>query len=563
MPLAPLQARYRQQPWMLPGALSPDEENPDSAFNPQMGNMGSNPDLRPEPVEQFPPAPPKEPMPAPPVMEGKASMPPPGSEELGPESGPDEATHDKPDKPHAEPTPVDDSEAAVAAEATPSKPQNPRDAALAKTKQFSTPTEMHSNVAQRLGLALLSVTKLAPYANQIVHPKWSEQERARKANLAGAEQELKDTQGAELGAAQTRHAAAQATLAEQQAATLDREGKRAPKSNYITVPGGGLYDAEHGEWVKQPVDKSQLTAIPKEQAVEWGISPLSDGTFAIPNSAVGQYISSQKDKSVKTIEERLVQVMGDESAPPEQKKQQMDDLVKAHNLLHPQTPIHGIETDAAGNSTLVVADPANPQSVQKIPLGAIGKKEKPTEPPHAMMVGPDGVAYEVKPGTHVTPGSQTTQGVNTMSTPTGQTRSMAEMAKTVTEQVPSLLTQVDALNSKIGPGAGRWNNFWVNKGGLNDPDYAGLDQDLDLFASALVRTHFGGRGGQGYREALKKDFSMAQSPEDLKSRIQHADKWIQGYAKAGESKPGGQPGGVPQVGGTFNGGKVLKVTPIP
>lgn len=163
--------------------------------------------------------------------------------------------------------------------------------------------------------------------------------------------------------------------------------------------------------------------------------------------------------------------------------------------------------------------------------------QAPQQPSHALMIGPDGKAFEVSAGTVVPQGSQTPMGVNAVSTPTAQTRSMAEMAKTVTEQVPSLLSQVDALKSKIGPVAGRWNQMWVNRGGADDPEFAGLDQDLDLFASALVRTHFGGRGGMGYREALKKDFSEAQSPEDLKARIQHADKWILGYAKAGEKKP--------------------------
>lgn len=117
--------------------------------------------------------------------------------------------------------------------------------------------------------------------------------------------------------------------------------------------------------------------------------------------------------------------------------------------------------------------------------------------------------------------------------PTNQTKAMSEMAQTVLKQVPNIKSQVDKLADKIGPGAGRWNQFWVNKGGVDDPDFAGLDTDLDLFASALVRTHFGARGGQQYREELRKQFSQAQSPEDLKSRIDHADTWIQGYANAG------------------------------
>ena len=164
---------------------------------------------------------------------------------------------------------------------------------------------------------------------------------------------------------------------------------------------------------------------------------------------------------------------------------------------------------------------------------------QPSPPPRGMAVGPDRKVIEVGPGTVLPEGSQTLAGFSTSNTPTAQSRSMAEMAKTVVAMTPDLLSQVDALNEKIGPAAGRWNEFWVKGVGADDPAFAGLDQDLDLYASALVRTHFGGRGGQGYREALKKDFRMAQSPEDLKSRIQHADKWLQGYAAMANSPAAG------------------------
>jgi hypothetical protein len=116
-------------------------------------------------------------------------------------------------------------------------------------------------------------------------------------------------------------------------------------------------------------------------------------------------------------------------------------------------------------------------------------------------------------------------------------RGRAEFAKTVIDQVPALNSEIDALSDKIGPGAGRWNDFWVNKAGANDPAFAGLDQDLGLYASAVAVTHFGARGGgQHFIEALKKDFSQAQSPEDLKARIASANKWLTGYANMGEKK---------------------------
>jgi hypothetical protein len=103
---------------------------------------------------------------------------------------------------------------------------------------------------------------------------------------------------------------------------------------------------------------------------------------------------------------------------------------------------------------------------------------------------------------------------------------------------------VDTLAESVGPFKGRWNEFMVNKGGKDFPEFAGLDIDLDLFASALVRTHFGARGGGQYREALKHMLAESQSPEDLKARITHADKWLLGYANIKPAGHGNAPGNV-------------------
>lgn len=130
----------------------------------------------------------------------------------------------------------------------------------------------------------------------------------------------------------------------------------------------------------------------------------------------------------------------------------------------------------------------------------------------------------------------------TANSPTNNSKSRGEMAETMLEQAPGILQEIDKLDAKIGPGAGRWNNFWVKKGGINDPDYAGLDQDLGLYASALAVAHFGARGGGAqFIQSMKKDFSQAQSPEDLKARILHADKWLEGYEQEGKGNSSTEP----------------------
>jgi hypothetical protein len=130
--------------------------------------------------------------------------------------------------------------------------------------------------------------------------------------------------------------------------------------------------------------------------------------------------------------------------------------------------------------------------------------------------------------------------MNTMNTPTAQTRNMAEMAQTVLPQMQAVNTEVDQLAQSVGPAVGRWNQLLTNKGGADYPQFAKLDTDLDLLASAIVRTHFGARGGQQYREELKKMFGEAQSPADLKARIAGANGWLQGYAHMAD-RNGAQP----------------------
>lgn len=123
--------------------------------------------------------------------------------------------------------------------------------------------------------------------------------------------------------------------------------------------------------------------------------------------------------------------------------------------------------------------------------------------------------------------------------PTNTTRAMAEMATTVLPRMTAISAEVDRMANDLGPAVGRWNELMVNKGGADHPEFAHLDTDLDLLASAIVRTHFGARGGQQYRQELRKQFGEAQSPEDLKQRIAAAEDWIQGYADMAQPPQGG------------------------
>jgi hypothetical protein len=112
--------------------------------------------------------------------------------------------------------------------------------------------------------------------------------------------------------------------------------------------------------------------------------------------------------------------------------------------------------------------------------------------------------------------------------PTATVRTMAQRSQTIIPQMEAVSSQVDNLAKELGPLAGRWNELWVNKAGLNDPKFAQLNTNLELLSSAIALAH--GLQGQRYVERLHKHFQEAQSPEDLKARIAAADAWITGYA---------------------------------
>ena len=160
-------------------------------------------------------------------------------------------------------------------------------------------------------------------------------------------------------------------------------------------------------------------------------------------------------------------------------------------------------------------------------------------PPNYAEIAPSLKTVDIVSPTTGVPTITTLGGREVGTSATGPMAGMGLMAGTVMQQIPRIKEEVARLRDKFGPLAGRWNELYANKIGANDPEFTGLDSDLDLLASAIVRTHFGARGGAQYREALRKQFGEAQTADDLISRIDHADQWIEGYAKMGQAHPAG------------------------
>lgn len=114
--------------------------------------------------------------------------------------------------------------------------------------------------------------------------------------------------------------------------------------------------------------------------------------------------------------------------------------------------------------------------------------------------------------------------------PTSSVLTMGQVGATLQPEIQRIQGEVQDLAGQIGPGAGRWEDFWVNKGGLNNPQYAALNTDLQLLATGIGRMHFGASIPEGFVNEMMKQFGTAQSPEDLQARIAAANLWASGYA---------------------------------
>jgi hypothetical protein len=116
-----------------------------------------------------------------------------------------------------------------------------------------------------------------------------------------------------------------------------------------------------------------------------------------------------------------------------------------------------------------------------------------------------------------------------------------------------IMQLVDKLDSegKLGPLAGRWNDFMAGKFGAGDPEYAALRAKMGLSTTLLMQAHVGSRGGSALLEHFE-DLANAGKMDGptLKSAMGSEINYVQdkamdpsatNYRKA--SAPSGPPAG--------------------
>ena len=173
---------------------------------------------------------------------------------------------------------------------------------------------------------------------------------------------------------------------------------------------------------------------------------------------------------------------------------------------------------------------------KKVDLGV--HYEKPNEAPGVTMLVPNGAGGEtvqrLTPGQTVAPGAQTAAGVNAVNTPTMQQRTASGRAATVVAMAPEVLSRIDAVAPKLGPIAGRWNDFMQGKVGSGDPDFAALRSDLLMMSSAVALAHAQGRLPENLREEFDHAINAPkQTPENLKATINTMIPWLQKMQQQG------------------------------
>jgi len=363
-----------------------------------------------------------------------------------------------------------------------------------------------------------------------------------QALIGGRENALKQQEALRQGeeqagtaAATQGHLGAQAHQAEATAETLEAEGKRAPKGNFIAV-GNGLYDAENHEWVREPSDKSdeKLMEIDENIGKSLGVKPTQDGRFMIPASAAGALLRPRSETGPKTLVEKWI------ADNPEGKAEDLQAfLAKQPKSAQFSAEDQAIIRTVGGDPTVPITE--QPPAVLAKYLAK--KKEAPPErPPQALMIGPDGQAINVRPGMTVPAGAMTPGGMSTENETPAQVRSRQNQAEVIKTAGDQLIASIERNRGKLGNLGSYWSKF-TNGSPIADPETAALMAQLSSFAALQPALH-GFRGAQALSEFEKVIGGVPKNPDALEAAI----KAIQGTAGIVASSGKGGEGPAPSAG---------------
>lgn len=239
--------------------------------------------------ESNPGAPPEEPLPQPPPELSQVG---------GPQAIPTPQAPPAPAPNSLAPKPPSSAQQASAA----------ANAALAKQHEEK-PGPAPNNWAQRLALAVLSTTRLAPIANQLIHPKWTEQEHAYESKLGDLQEQQKEAQTAAGTEALIEQREAQAAYREAEAARQSQITTKDPHFGMVKIDPQYAKENlpwkvpdQNGEyWISANVENtlSKPTHDPKQTIVHPGDIVLGDDNKPV-------YTAPPKPDTEKNLDKTLL-----------------------------------------------------------------------------------------------------------------------------------------------------------------------------------------------------------------------------------------------------------------
>ena len=376
-----------------------------------------------------------------------------------------------------------------------------RQKALARVQDLGTPNELHSNWAQRLGMALLASTKLGPIANMVVHPKWMEQEYNRKQNLAAAEGQLKDIETAAnadaLNQQRTESAERQRLTGENLSTKSDLERTKIENQRIA---------AESAADIKRQQDQTrQSIAAQKTEATLRSHGYKTDETGAViplPYEEMSQEQQAVHDLKVSTQE------LTDARAALA--KAQKDNIPMAARLAQ-QRILTAQQNAATAAAKLGLANRTFEAEYhgtdQGVPLAGAAADES---------------------------GNPIGTKVGTGNKPTGQVASRMAQATAIKEAGDSLIKEIDAKKNIVGNLASYWDKA-VNQSPIADPDAAGLMTSLSSFAALQPSLH-GFRSHEALKEFANIIGGIPKNAEALKASIRSIQNTAGIIEKGGQKR---------------------------
>ena len=127
--------------------------------------------------------------------------------------------------------------------------------------------------------------------------------------------------------------------------------------------------------------------------------------------------------------------------------------------------------------------------------------------------------------------------VERMYRPTTGARDRAAFAETLREHIPDIKDQLKILDAqgKLGPIAGRWNDFLTGKIGADDPGYMALRTAISAMTTGLMVPHVGARGGVQLIKKFEAQLNAGKMTRgNLEAALGEWDKFLEGYSRLPE-----------------------------